>query len=76
MQETIEIERDGTTYTGQYSLDGINQRQLIVYYRGKKRVDTFDPRAEQPGYVECLAENLLLQMVAEETADFELDAST
>ncbi len=74
MQETIEIERDGTTYAGQYSVEGINQRHLTVYYGGKKRVDTFDPRAEQPGYVECLAENLLLEMIAEEAAEFGLDA--
>ena len=76
MQETIEIERDGTSYTGQYSVEGINKRELVVYYRGKRRVDTFDPRAEEPGYVECLAENLLLEMIAEEAADFGLDASS
>jgi hypothetical protein len=70
MQETIEIERDGTVYTGQYSVDGINQRRLVVYYRGKRRIDTFDPRAEEPGFVECLAENLLVEMIAEEAADF------
>ena len=69
MQETIEIERAGTTYAGKYSVEGINQRQLTVYYRGKKRVGTFDPRAEQPGYVECLAEDLLLEMISEEADD-------
>ena len=76
MQETIEIERDGTTYTGQYSVEGINVRQLVVYYRGKKRVDTFDPSAEQPGYVECLAGSLLVEMIAEEAADFEANQSS
>ena len=75
MQGTIEIERDGITYSGQYSVEGINQRQLVVYYRGKKRVDTFDSRAEQPGYVECLAEIHLREMIAEEAADFGLDLS-
>jgi hypothetical protein len=69
MQETIEIERDGTIYAGKYSVDGINKRRLVVFYRGKKRIDDFDPRAEEPGFVECLAENLLLEMIAEEAAE-------
>jgi len=72
MQQKIEIERDGTTYTAKYSVDGINKRRLVVFYRGKKREDDFDPRAEEAGFVECLAENLLLEMVAEEAAELGL----
>jgi hypothetical protein len=71
MQEKIEIEHHGTVYTGQYYVEGINKRQLVVYYKGRRRVDSFDPRAEEPGFVECLAENLLLQMVSEEAAEVE-----
>ena len=71
MQETIEIELHGTVYRGQYYVAGINKRQLVVYYKGRKRVDSFDSRAEEPGFVECLAENLLLQMVTEEAAEVE-----
>jgi hypothetical protein len=70
MNETIEVEHQGNAYSGQYSVEGINQRQLTVWYRDRKRVDSSDPRAEQPGYVECLAENLLLQMVIEEADEF------
>ena len=69
MQEKIEIEHHGTVYTGQYYVEGINKRQLVVYYKGRRRVDSFDPRAEEPGFVESLAENLLLQMVSEEAAE-------
>ena len=71
MQENIEVEHQGAVYTGQYYVEGINQRQLVVYYKGRKRVDSFDPRAEEPGFVECLAGNLLLQMVSEEAAEYE-----
>ena len=71
MQEKIEIEHHGTVYTGQYYVEGINKRQLVVYYKRRKRVDSFDSRAEEPGYVECLAESLLLQMVSEEAAEVE-----
>jgi hypothetical protein len=74
MQKRIEIEQQGATYTGQYSVEGINKRQLVVYYKGTTRVDSFDPRAEQPGHVEFLAERLLLEMIDEEAAGAEARA--
>jgi hypothetical protein len=71
MQEKIEVEHRGDVYTGQYSVEGINMRRLVVYYNGRNRLDTFDSRLEDTGFVECLAERLLLEMVIEETAEFE-----
>jgi len=69
-QDKIEVEHQGSIYSGHYSVEGINKRQLVVYYKGKKRADSFDRRAEQPGYVKCLAGDLLLQMIIEEAAEF------
>ena len=66
MQEEIEIVHQGATYRGRYSVEGINNRQLIVYYKGRKRIDSFDHRAEQPGYVESFAKSLLLELIDEE----------
>jgi hypothetical protein len=71
MQEKIEIEHRGDVYNGQYSVDGLNMRQLVVYYKGRKRLDRFDSRLEETGFVECLAERLLLEMVLEEAAECE-----
>ena len=69
MQEKIEVEHKGNVYTGQYSVEGINMRQLVVYYKGRKRLDRFDSRLEETGFVECIAERLLLEMVIEEAAE-------
>ena len=69
MQKEIEIEYQGATYTGRYSVEGTNKRQLVVYYKGKQRIDSFDHRAEQPHYAESLAERLLLEMIDEEAAE-------
>jgi hypothetical protein len=71
MQEKIEVEHEGDVYTGHYSVEGINMRQLVVYYKGRKRLDRFDSRFEDTGFVECLAERLLLEMVIEEVGEFE-----
>ena len=73
MQKEIEIIHQGATYEGRYSVEGINERQLVVYYKGSKRIDNFDPRAEQPGYVESLAKSLLMEMIDEEAAAFKPD---
>lgn len=72
MQEKTDVEYQGTVYTGHYFVEGINKRQLTVWYRGRKRVDNFDPRAEEPGYVESFAEQLLLEMVREEAAELDV----
>ena len=69
MQEKIEIEYQKIIHTGHYSVEGVNKRQVVVYYRGRRRVDDFDYRAEQPGYVELLASKILLEMVKEESAE-------
>ena len=74
MQEEIEIKHQGATYKGRYSVEGINKRQLVVYYKGRKRIDSFEPRAEQPGYAESLAERLLLEMIDEEAAQLKQHA--
>ena len=71
MQEKIEVEHRGDVYTGQYSVEGVNNRRLVVHYKGRNRLDTFDSRLEDTGFVECLAERLLLEMVIEEAAEFE-----
>ena len=71
MQEKIEVEHEGDVYTGQYSVDGINMRRLAVYYKGRKRLDHFDSRLEETGFVECIAERLLLEMVTQEAAECE-----
>lgn len=68
MQGKIEIERQKVVHIGLYSVEGVNRKQVMVYYRGKRRVETFDYRAEQTGYVESLAKQLLLEMVEEELA--------
>jgi len=70
MQEKIEIEYQNIIHAGHYSVAGVNQKQVVVYYKGRKRVDEFDYRAEQPGYVESLAKQTLLEMLKEESAEW------
>jgi hypothetical protein len=70
MQAKIEIDYQKIIHTGHYFVEGVNKRQVVVYYRGRKRVDDFDYRAEQPGYVELLASKILLEMVKEESAEW------
>lgn len=66
MQEKIEIEYQNEIHTGHISVEGTNKKRLVVYYRGRKRVDSYDSRAEQPGYIESFAKQLLLEMVKDE----------
>ena len=76
MQEKIEVEYQKIIHAGHYSVEGINKKQVVVYYRGRKRVDDFDSRAEQPGYVELLASKMLLEMVEEEAAEWSQETET
>ena len=70
MQEKIEIEYQNIIHAGHYSVAGVNKKRIVVYYKGRKRVDEFDYRAEQPGYVESLAKQMLLEMLEEESAEW------
>jgi hypothetical protein len=63
MQKKIEIEYRDVAHTGYYSVDGTSERRIVVYYKGHRRVDSFDSRAEQPGYVESFAKQLLVELV-------------
>jgi hypothetical protein len=69
MQEKIEIEYQNIIHAGHYSVAGVNKKQVVVYYNGRKRVADFDYRAEQPGYVESLAKQMLMEMLEEEFAE-------
>jgi len=69
MREKIEIEYQNIIHAGHYTVAGVNKKQIVVYYKGRKRVDDFDYRAEQPGYVESLAKQMLLEMLEEESAE-------
>jgi hypothetical protein len=42
MQEKIEIEYQNIIHEGHYAVEGINKKQVVVYYKGRKRVDNFD----------------------------------
>jgi hypothetical protein len=70
MQEKIEIEYQNIIHAGHFSVAGVVKKQVTVYYRGRKRVADFDYRAEQPGYVEFLAKQMLLEMLEEEFAEY------
>ena len=70
MREKIEIKYRKIIHAAEYSVEGVNKKEVAVYYRGRKRVADFDYRAEQPGYVESLAEQMLLEMVEEESSDW------
>ena len=76
MQEKIEIEYQNIIHAGHYSVAGVNKKQVVVYYKGRKRVDEFDYRAEQPGYVESLAKQMLLEMLEEESAEWSQDTES
>lgn len=74
MQERVEINYQGEVYAGHYFVEGVNKRQLTVYYKGKKLTDYFDSRVEETSYVEFLAEQLLLKMVADEDAEWGVES--
>ena len=66
MQNEITVEHGGTIYRGHYCVKGTNTVQLIVYYHGKMKCSDFDHRAEQPGYVESIAAQILKEIILEE----------
>lgn len=66
MQDKITIEHGGTVHQGHYSVKGTNTREITVYYHGIVKCSDFDHRAEQPGYVESMAAQILEEIIVQE----------
>ncbi len=64
-QHEVQIEVGGHTYVGRYTLSGSGTRSIELWFRGRRATDTFPSEADQPGYADVLARDLLHRLVRE-----------
>lgn len=64
-QHVVQIELGGRTYIGHYTLSGSGTRSIELWFRGRRATDSFPSEADQPGYADVLARDLLHQLVRE-----------